>query len=99
MSETVAEKHGFNCCCRHFIILITVIGDHCIKTKNTTKLWNDEPFTFSRVVLSPLTRMRPVQERRMLAVYLHHDNSVLTNVFCTQVLCADAVVGNNNNAP
>jgi hypothetical protein len=29
----------------------------------------------------------------MLAVYLHHDNSVLTNVFCTQVLCADAVVG------
>jgi len=29
----------------------------------------------------------------MLAVYLHHDTSVLTNVFCTQVLCADAVVG------
>jgi len=33
------------------------------------------------------------EERRMLAVYLHHDNSVLTNVFCTQVLCADASIG------
>ena len=29
---------------------------------------------------------RPVDERRMLAIYLHHDSSVLTNVFCTQVL-------------
>jgi len=33
------------------------------------------------------------EERKMLAVYLHHDNSVLTNVFCTQVLCADASIG------
>ena len=29
----------------------------------------------------------------MLALYLHHDSSVLTNVFCTQVLCADPVIG------
>ena len=28
----------------------------------------------------------------MLAIYLHHDSSVLTNVFCTQALCADSVV-------
>jgi hypothetical protein len=35
----------------------------------------------------------------MLAVYLHHDNSVLTNVFCTQVLCADAVVGEHAKNP
>ena len=28
---------------------------------------------------------KPVSERKMLAVYLHHDSSVLTNVFCTQV--------------
>ena len=28
----------------------------------------------------------------MLAIYLHHDHSVLTNVFCTQALCADSVV-------
>jgi len=33
------------------------------------------------------------RDRKMLAVYLHHDSSVLTNVFCTQVLCADAVIG------
>jgi hypothetical protein len=28
----------------------------------------------------------------MLAIYLHHDHSVLTNVFCTQAMCADSVV-------
>ena len=26
-----------------------------------------------------------------MAVYLHHDSSVLTNVFCTQALCSDSV--------
>ena len=31
-------------------------------------------------------------QRKMLAIYLHHDHSVLTNVFCTQALCADSVV-------
>jgi len=36
---------------------------------------------------------KPISERRMLAVYLHHDSSVLTNVFCTQVFCAEAVLG------
>lgn len=33
------------------------------------------------------------RERKMLAVYLHHDGSVLTNVFCAQALCAESVVG------
>ena len=28
---------------------------------------------------------KPADERKMLAIYLHHDQSVLTNVFCTQV--------------
>ncbi len=27
----------------------------------------------------------------MLAIYLHHDSSVLANVFCTQALCAESV--------
>lgn len=36
---------------------------------------------------------KPVAERKMLALYLHHDSSVLTNVFCTQVLCTEAVLG------
>ena len=29
---------------------------------------------------------KPADERKMLAIYLHHDSSVLTNVFCTQVM-------------
>ncbi|XP_064477091.1 FAS-associated factor 1-like [Ornithodoros turicata] len=35
---------------------------------------------------------RSCRERRPLAVYLHHDGSVLTNVFCTQLLCSEAIV-------
>lgn len=31
-------------------------------------------------------------QRRPLAIYLHHDASVLTNVFCTQLLCSETVV-------
>merc|ERR1719219_967336 len=34
---------------------------------------------------------QPAKERKMLALYLHHDSSVLTNVFCTQSLCSDSV--------
>jgi len=36
---------------------------------------------------------KPTSQRKMLAVYLHHDSSVLTNVFCTQVMCMEAVLG------
>lgn len=35
---------------------------------------------------------RPAKDRRPLAIYLHHDSSVLTNVFCTQLLCSETVV-------
>ena len=31
-------------------------------------------------------------EERMVAVYLHHDSSVFTHVFCTQVLCSPPVL-------
>ena len=36
---------------------------------------------------------KPVEDKKMLAIYLHHDSSVLTNVFCTQVLCSEPVLG------
>ncbi|KAJ8357707.1 hypothetical protein SKAU_G00205010 [Synaphobranchus kaupii] len=32
------------------------------------------------------------RERKLLSVYLHHDNSVLANVFCSQVMSAESVV-------
>ena len=32
------------------------------------------------------------KQRKLLAVYLHHDSSILTNVFCSQILCSDAVI-------
>jgi len=36
--------------------------------------------------------MQPARDRKILAVYLHHDSSVFTNVFCSTCLCADSVV-------
>ena len=33
-----------------------------------------------------------LEEERMVAVYLHHDSSVFTHVFCTQVLCSPPVL-------
>jgi len=36
--------------------------------------------------------LKPAKERKMLALYFHHDSSVLTNVFCAQVLCSESVV-------
>eukprot|EP00096_Caligus_rogercresseyi_P008130 TRINITY_DN264_c4_g1_i2.p1 TRINITY_DN264_c4_g1~~TRINITY_DN264_c4_g1_i2.p1 ORF type:complete len:381 (-),score=105.55 TRINITY_DN264_c4_g1_i2:820-1962(-) len=36
--------------------------------------------------------MQPAKDRKMLAIYLHHDSSILTNVFCTQALCAESIV-------
>ncbi|XP_071846611.1 FAS-associated factor 1-like [Apostichopus japonicus] len=32
------------------------------------------------------------KERKLLALYIHHDKSIFSNVFCSQVLCADSVV-------
>ncbi|XP_078527431.1 FAS-associated factor 1 isoform X2 [Lissotriton helveticus] len=32
------------------------------------------------------------RDRKLLAIYLHHDESVLANVFCSQMLCAESVV-------
>ncbi|KAK0075269.1 hypothetical protein PV325_009280 [Microctonus aethiopoides] len=36
--------------------------------------------------------LKPAKERKLLAIYLHHDNSVLTNVFCTQLLGFETVL-------
>ncbi|CAF1053553.1 unnamed protein product, partial [Didymodactylos carnosus] len=34
----------------------------------------------------------PIKHRRPLAIYLHHDDSICANVFCSQVLCSDTIV-------
>jgi len=31
-------------------------------------------------------------QRKLLAIYLHHDQSIFANVFCSQVLCAESLV-------
>lgn len=35
---------------------------------------------------------KPAKDRKILAIYLHHDSSVLTNVFCTQLLGFESVM-------
>ncbi|KAL2090077.1 hypothetical protein ACEWY4_014765 [Coilia grayii] len=32
------------------------------------------------------------RDRKLLAIYLHHDESVLSNVFCSQMMCAESIV-------
>lgn len=32
------------------------------------------------------------RDRKLLAIYLHNDDSVLGNVFCSQMMCADSIV-------
>ncbi|CAL4123192.1 unnamed protein product, partial [Meganyctiphanes norvegica] len=34
----------------------------------------------------------PAKNRKLLCVYLHHDGSVLSNVFCSQALCQASIV-------
>ncbi|KDR09433.1 FAS-associated factor 1 [Zootermopsis nevadensis] len=41
--------------------------------------------------------LKPAKDRRLLAVYLHHDGSILTNVFCTQLLGFESVLQCLNN--
>ncbi|XP_066592439.1 FAS-associated factor 1 [Prorops nasuta] len=36
--------------------------------------------------------LKPAKERKLLAVYLHHDSSILANVFCTQLLGFETVL-------
>jgi len=31
-------------------------------------------------------------QKKLLAIYLHHDHSICANVFCSQVLCAESLV-------
>lgn len=33
-----------------------------------------------------------VMERRPLLIYLHHDSSILANIFCSQILCSEQLV-------
>lgn len=33
-----------------------------------------------------------LSQRKLLAIYLHNDDSVLSNVFCSQMMCADSIV-------
>lgn len=34
---------------------------------------------------------KPLEQRLLLMIYLHHDQSVLANVFCSQLLCAESI--------
>ncbi|XP_054764516.2 FAS-associated factor 1-like [Lytechinus pictus] len=34
----------------------------------------------------------PAKDRKLLAVYVHHDKSVQSNVFCSQLMCSDSIV-------
>lgn len=60
-------------------------------------LWPWINFKWPMTSLLPLTSNSFVSfllpsQRKLLAIYLHNDDSVLSNVFCSQMMCADSIV-------
>lgn len=47
---------------------------------------------FARVCTSCNLFFFLLSQRKLLAIYLHNDDSVLSNVFCSQMMCADSIV-------
>ena len=47
---------------------------------------------FFRVLIVLLLLCCFLLQRKLLAIYLHHDQSIFANVFCSQVLCAESLV-------
>lgn len=59
----------------------------------TNRYGDPHPDFFTGSLEDALTAacQKPAKERKMLAIYLHHDGSVLTNVFCDQLLKCDSI--------
>ena len=49
------------------------------------------PTQYSGCLIGFLPSVCPLQRKPMF-VYLHHDGSVLSNVFCSQLLCKESIV-------
>lgn len=49
-------------------------------------------FLRERICDEPSSCCLPLLQRKLLAIYLHNDDSVLSNVFCSQMMCADSII-------
>uniref|UniRef100_A0AAR5PU01 UBX domain-containing protein n=1 Tax=Dendroctonus ponderosae TaxID=77166 RepID=A0AAR5PU01_DENPD len=71
-----------------------LIGTVTFNERFTARYGSVHPLFFQGTLEQALKEacIRPAKDRKILAVYLHHDASVLTNVFCTQLLGCESVM-------
>ncbi|XP_073259485.1 FAS-associated factor 1-like isoform X1 [Porites lutea] len=80
-----------------------MLEDNCTDTaealvKFTTQFEERYGETHPYFYMGPLTEAikeaggASAKERRPLLIYLHHDGSILTNVFCSQLICSETIV-------
>ncbi|EDO36062.1 predicted protein, partial [Nematostella vectensis] len=85
-----------------------MLPDDCLDTsdnliKFTAQFEERYGETHPHFYMGPLTEAirdasgKSAKERRPLLLYLHHDGSILTNVFCSQLLCADTIINYISN--
>ncbi|KAJ8978930.1 hypothetical protein NQ317_002991 [Molorchus minor] len=71
-----------------------IVGSITFSEQFTTRYGPIHPAFFQGTLEDALKEActKPVKDRKILAIYLHHDASVLTNVFCTQLLGFESVM-------
>ncbi|KAF5282552.1 hypothetical protein FQA39_LY04959 [Lamprigera yunnana] len=71
-----------------------IVGSISFSEQFTARYGENHPTFFQGTLDDALKEACPksAKDRKILAVYLHHDASVLSNVFCTQLLGFDSVI-------
>ncbi|XP_015752631.1 PREDICTED: FAS-associated factor 1-like [Acropora digitifera] len=83
--------------------ITTMLENDCLDTaENLVKFTTEFEERYGEVhphfYMGPLTEAitesggASAKERRPLIIYLHHDGSILTNVFCSQLICSETIV-------
>ncbi|CAG9765820.1 unnamed protein product [Ceutorhynchus assimilis] len=71
-----------------------LVGTVTFNERFTTRYGPIHPMFFQGTLEDALKEAcnKPAKDRKILALYLHHDASVLTNVFCTQLLGFESIM-------
>ncbi|KAF5300903.1 hypothetical protein FQR65_LT09066 [Abscondita terminalis] len=71
-----------------------IVGSISFSEQFTARYGDNHPTFYQGTLEDALKEACPksAKDRKILAVYLHHDSSVLANVFCTQLLGFESVI-------
>lgn len=79
-SESICHRGICSLLIARYLIIEIIVSFQCPKFHSNVQKTNGGAFLFLFL------------QRKLLAVYLHHDSSILSNVFCSQILCSEGVV-------